>query len=310
MSGKAYRLYGLALASPLGLPCPRSPRTRHPDVRLRAGSAARFARIRPRFAASGAGHDWFSCRRLDTGSTYLRWAGLFEFLVSPDGRDVLYHLLPGATRESLSAYLLGQVLSFSLLALGTEPVHGTVVVIDGQAVGFLGDCGYGKSTLGAAFLRLGHPILTDDLIALQRTRSGYAVHPGMPRLKLYPSVAQRVLGVDRGATPLNPGTSKLILPLGPVQAYPRPAPLRALYVLSDPRRQGRSISIAPLSPAAACLELVRNTFNTIVADRARLATQFRLASGVARAVPFRHLSYPRSLSALPEVREAVLADLS
>ena len=59
------------------------------------------------------------------------------------------------------------MLSFSLLSLGYEPLHATAVVVDGEAVAFLGDCGYGKSTLGAAFLARGFPLLTDDVLALE-----------------------------------------------------------------------------------------------------------------------------------------------
>ena len=226
-----YRLYGLAVSSPLDLPCPSAPSAAASDVRLRAGRRARFAALRPRTGAGRPSRRWFYCRRLPSGSTYLRWTGLFEFLVSADGRDIQFHRLPRATPESLSAYLLGQVLSFSLLAFGEEPLHGTVVVVDGEAIGFLGDCGYGKSTLGAAFLRLGFPVLTDDLVVLERTASGYSVQPGMPRLKLFPGVSRPVLGAVLPGPRLNDGTSKQILPLGPGQAFRRAAPLSTLYVL-------------------------------------------------------------------------------
>ncbi len=278
------------------------------------GRTARFAALRRRAAAGRPKPDWFSCRRLETGSTYLRWSGLFEFVVSADGHDIRYHRHPRATPESLSTYLLGQVLSFALLALGVEPLHGTVVVADGEGIGFLGDCGYGKSTLGAAFLRLGCPVLTDDVIVLERTASRYYVQPGMPRIKLFPSVARQVLGVEPSGTRLNDGTSKQILPLGASQAAHAPVPLRALYALSEPtparRRAAGRIAIERLSAGAACLELIRNTFNTIVLDRDRLARQFAFASRLAGVVPVRRLSYPRSLRALPAVCEAVLADSS
>jgi len=309
-----YRLYGLAVASPLDLPCPVAPRARRADVRLEGGGGARFAPLRPRTRAGRPSRSWFYSRQLRSGSTYLRWAGLFEFLVSADGHDIRYHRHPGASVESLSAYLLGQVLSHSLLAFGVEPLHGTVVVVDGRAIGFLGDCGYGKSTLGAAFLRLGFPVLTDDLVVLQRTTSGYAVHPGMPRIKLFPSVARRVLRFGRPASRLNDGTSKQILPLADGQAYRSAAPLAALYVLGEPgsapHRSAVGIEVTPLSAGAAFLELVRNSFNTAVLDRGRLARWFRFASRVTAAVPLRRLTYPRSLSKLPAVCEAVLADLS
>jgi hypothetical protein len=307
-----YRLYGLALATPLDLPCPLAPRHRRPDVRLRAGRGASFAALRPRTAAGRPSRKWFVWRRLPTGATYLRWQGLFEFLVSADGRDIRFHRLPRATPESLSAYLLGQVLSFSLLAFGVEPLHGTVVVVDGEAIGFLGDCGYGKSTLGAAFLSLGFPILTDDLMVLERTASGYSVHPGMPRIKLFPSVSRPLLGVGPRGPRLNDGTSKQILPLDDGKAFRRPAPLRALYVLSAPKRtlQARHVRVERLSGGDALLEVIRGSFNSIAVDRDRLASQFAFASRLASTIPVKRLGYPRSLSLLPAVCEAVLADLA
>jgi len=283
-------------------------------VRLRAGKGASFAALRPRTGGGRPSGKWFTWRRLATGATYLRWTGLFEFLVSADGRDIRFHRLPRATPESLSAYLLGQVLSFSLLAFGMEPLHGTVVVIDGEAIGFLGDCGYGKSTLGAAFLRLGFPILTDDLMVVEPTSSGYAVHPGMPRIKLFPSVARPVLGVARPGPRLNDGTSKQILPLHDGQAFHRPAPLRALYVLGDPKRAPSDLAghtrVDRLSGGEALLEVIKGSFNSMVVNRDRLTRQFVFASRLAATIPVNRLSYLRDLSLLPAVCEAVLADLA
>ena len=114
-----------------------------------------------------------------------------------------------------------------------------------------------------------------------------------------------------GSTVVDP--PKLYVPLNPCAAL-SPVPLRALYALSEPtparRRAAGRIAIERLSAGAACLELIRNTFNTIVLDRDRLARQFAFASRLAGVVPVRRLSYPRSLRKLPAVCEAVLADWS
>jgi hypothetical protein len=253
--------------------------------------------------------DWFRSRILADGTVYLRWAGLFEFLISANGRLIWYRRLGRATPEAFRVYLLGQVLSFSLLAFGVEPLHGTVVVVDGEAVAFLGDCGHGKSTLGAALLARGFPILTDDLVVVSQTDAGFAVQAGIPRIKLFPQVSREVLGTPCVGERMNPDTEKIVLPLRGPRAYRRPAPLRALYVLSDPALPGNRIEITPLSGAEAMLETVRNTFNTNVTDSARLARQFRFARDLVGTVPVKRLRYPRSLAALPDVCSALLADL-
>jgi hypothetical protein len=309
-AGREYRLYGLTLQSPFALQCPRADYRDRPDVRLSAGSISHFLRARAQGPPDRDPGDWFHGHELADGSIYLQWTGLFEFVVSPDGRRILYRRLERASDESFKVYLLGQVLSFSLLAMGFEPLHGTAVVVEGGAVVFLGNCGYGKSTLGAALLARGFPILTDDLVVLQQHKHRWAVHRGIPRVKLFPSMARRLLGSHLRGTPMNDGTSKLVLPLEAEAMAPATVPLKALYVLSDPelhQRNGR-ITVEPLTNSEAFLEVVRASFNLIRVDRPRLANQFAAAGRLASSVPVRRLTYPRRFSALRAVCDAVLAD--
>ena len=257
--------------------------------------------------------DWFAAGKLDNGGFYVRWMDLFEFLIAPDGRRILYRRLKHASRESFSVYLLGQVLSFSLLAFGREPLHGTAVEIDGRAVTFLGDCGYGKSTLGAAMLARGYPVLTDDVVALQSTKDDWRVHPGMPRIKLFPSIARQLLGSDIRGAAMNPETSKLVLQLKSAQSVRRAIRLERIYVLSDPgqetTRREKPV-IDQLSDREAFLEIIRAAFNLTVLERDRFANQFEFATRLVAGVPVKRLSYPRRLSVLPDVCDAVLADLA
>lgn len=311
-SRAVYRLYGVLLQSSLKLPCQSAPPNSRPDVWLKLGDPTRFALARREIGPSS--RTWFSCKRLKDGCTYLRWTGLFEFLVSPDGRHIHYHRLEHATRESLAVYLLGQVLSFALLAFGRDPLHGTVVATKGKAVAIVGNCGDGKSTLAAAMLARGCRVVTDDVIALDGETGGWCVQPGVPRLKLFPSVARKLLGYRGGAT-MNKGTSKLVLPLGPDQSIGRPMPLAAIYVLSDPRAHRPSRALEPvtlerLSGSEAFLEVIRAAFNVMVLRRERLANQFAFAARLAAEVPMRRLTYPRRLTLLPTVCDTLLADLS
>jgi len=283
-------------------------------VRLVRGTKTRFARARREARQRSRSDEWFNCRKLGDATTYLRWTGLFEFLISPDGHRIEYRRLERPTPESFTVYLLGQVLSFSLVTLGAEPLHGTAVAIGGKAVAFVGDCGYGKSTIGAALLARGFPVIADDLIALKDCDGAWMTHSGIPRLKLFPAVAKSVLGSTAGAARMNGGTSKLVLPLRPEQTASAIVPLHAIYVLSAPERSGNGrafrIEIQPLSGRNAFLEVIRAAFNLILVDRERLANQFSFATRLASAIPVRQLTYPRDLSALPAVCDAIFADLA
>ncbi|OFW26913.1 MAG: hypothetical protein A3H97_21935 [Acidobacteria bacterium RIFCSPLOWO2_02_FULL_65_29] len=272
--------------------------------------ADRFAIARREAAADRRQPGWFCARRLAGGGVYLRWRGLFEFLVSPEGRRILYRRLEHATAGSFDVYLIGQVLSCSLVALGVEPLHGTASVIDGEAVVFLGDCGAGKSTLGAALLSRGFPVLTDDVVALKRRLGRWLVQPGVPRIKLFPSVASKLLGSRAEGVPMHHQTPKLVLPLGTGQALGRPVPLRAIYVLSRPVGDARSCRarVEPLLGREAFLGVIRGLFNLIALDRERSANQFALAARLVNDVAVRRLIYPRRLSALSDVCDTLLAD--
>jgi hypothetical protein len=278
-------------------------------VRLRSVRASHFVRARRLLNARASADQWFEARSLPGGATYLRWAKLFEFAVSADGRSIEYCRLGRATNQSLTTYLLGQVLSFSLLSFGYEPLHATAVVVDGEAIAFLGDCGYGKSTLGAQFVARGFPILTDDVLALESRDGQWLAHAGPPRVKLFPTVARKVLSRSRGR-PMNPDTSKLVISLDARESVDGTVPLKALYVLSDPSRPRARVRITRITGHNAFAEATRSSFNLIRLDRARLENQFARTAHLVSEVPLKRLTYPRRLSQLGAVCDAVLADLN
>ncbi len=314
-SPRTYEVYGVRLRSrrPLPLPSGQGSGPLAGDIALCDRPARLLAEASREGRGPSAGDGWFRHVRLPDGSDYVRWSGLFEFLVSADGRRIACHPLNGTSREAFHTYLLGQALSFALLKQGIEPLHATAVVIDGKAVGFVGDCGYGKSSLAAAFLQAGHALLTDDLLVVRERRGAFVAYPGPPRVKLYPHIAKRLLSGRVTGTPMNPLTPKLVIPLAEEgNGYCRePSPLKAIYVLDAPPRhpQKERTTIRPFSPRRAFVELVRSTFNPLVVDPPRLRRQFDLAALLAREIPVRSLSFPRRLARLPAVREAILADL-
>lgn len=293
------------------MPCPAASGADLADVELFDASPRLFPEASREITRESAREDWFRHLRLPDGSDYLRWSGLFEFLVSADGQRIGCRSLNGTAWEAFQAYLLGQVLSFALVKQGNEPLHSTAMVINGEAVGFVGDCGYGKSSLGAAFLEAGYPLLTDDLLVLKEDGPEFLAYPGPPRIKLFPGIAKALLGDRVTGTPMNPQTSKLVIPLGPRQAAHTALPLRAIYVLRPPTPGSRRmrVTIRSLSRRRACLELIASTFNLVVREPARLRRQLDLAARLASRISVKSLSFPRRLAWLPAVREAILSDV-
>ena len=253
------------------------------------------------------------CVPLADGQTYLQWSGRCEFLVSADGRLVAARPLGRSSPEAFHTYLLGQALSFALIKQGFDPLHATVVVIGGVAVAFLGESGYGKSTLAAAFVRSGHGLVTDDLLVLSDQDHEFAAHPGPPRIKLLPEIARAVLGPKVRGIAITRMMRKMVIPLPEGQTVGSAVPLKIVYALTKPAPPGRepaTVTIRRLSQRQACIALTRNTFNTVLTDSERLIRQFAFATNVASRVPVKLLTYPRTLDFLPTVRQAILADVA
>jgi len=314
-TSRHYHVYGITVRSAMPLDCPVGTAPGHAGIELSESPPSMFHNAIHGKLPTVSEECWFRHVALPDGADYLCWSKLFEFLISPDGRRITCHALNGVSQETFQTYLVSQVLSCALLKQGIESLHATVVVIQGRAVAFLGDCGYGKSSLGAACLRAGHAVLTDDMLVTSvpdQQQPFVVAHPGPPRIKLFPKIARTLLGRHRSGTPMNPGTTKLIIPLSPREHCGQAVPLRALYILRPPnsRRALKHVTIRPLTQRQACLKLIANTFNTIMTEPARLAQQFTWAARLAGAVPVKSLSYPRSLADIPAVLAAIHKDLA
>ena len=281
-------LYGLTMDAPWPLPCPAG----EGPVDVKFVRSARKPSPRPR--------AWFARERSADGTEHLVWRDTFEFDVAPDGRQVSFVPLAGASETVLQTYVLSQVLSFVCLNLGREVFHATALERDGQAVALTGLPGQGKSTLAAALLTRGWRMLTDDLMLLD----GDAVMPGFGRIKLFPRSA-KILGL-RG-TPMGPDTKKEAIQLPPQAVCAEPRALAGIYVLKN--TQSQRATLRRLGPRSSFVELTRNTYNDVVTEPDRLARQLQAAASLVTSIPVKSLSFPRRLAALPMACEAIERDL-
>jgi len=305
-----YHSYGVYVGSPWVLPYREETASRTIDIELIEASASRFEEI-DKSSEPAADPDRFHTF-LPGGSIYICWPGVFECLISPDGSRVEGRVLEDVPPESIHSYVLGQLLSFALLKRGIEVLHGTAVVVDGEAVAFLGDSGFGKSTLGAAFLRTGYQLLTDDLLVVRERRERFHVFPGPPRIKLFPEIVSSLFGSDVHAKPINSRTTKVMLPVGATRHCESMIPLKAIYLLVPPGHHDEDmpVLIQRVPPRQAFMSLVENTFNSQLVERNRLKGQFALNGAIAGKVPIKALAYARRVDMLPAVRDAVLRDLN
>jgi hypothetical protein len=315
-SSQKYCVYGMTLRSDIGLALPTEGSGELARIELRTAPACYFSELQHRLTVVQDSESWYRFGHLPDGSSYVRWEGVGEFVVSASGHQITARQFEQASPESFQVYLLGQSLSFALVKCGFEPLHATVVVVNGEAIAFLGESGSGKSTLAGSFLQAGYGMLIDDLLILEKSTAVFMAYPGPPRIKLYPQLARRFLGNASNGIAMNSETGKLILPLSALRMSSAPVPLKALYALSAPPRKtskqprNQPIRISVLSPRESFVTLVKNTFNSRMVNSARLERQFRQTAQLVSTMPVKKVSYVRILSRLPAVRDAILTDLS
>jgi hypothetical protein len=302
-----YQMFGISFRSEIPLSFPEQS-TGVADITLKLASAQWFENASGGARPSPEGVGWYERVVCRNGSDYLRWPGLFEFLVSPDGRTIACRPLENSSAESFQSYLLGQVLSYALIKQGHEPLHATAIVIDGAAVAFLGASGQGKSTLAAAFLSAGCRLLTDDLLVIRDVGGVLCGFPGPPRIKLFPGAARRFLPDEASLARMNPDSNKFIIGLPPKYVHPTTAPVRACFIL-DGLDDGK-LQITTLSGAPSCMALLGATFNKRLVGAARLQRQFVTARHWAERIPVKRVRYAWRIDAIEDVVRAISEDVN
>jgi hypothetical protein len=259
------------------------------------------------------GEIWLSCAR--RGSDYLlRFPALADFLVSADGKDIRCYPVPDTPLETIRHLFLDQVIPLVLSLQGRLVLHASAVVAPKGAIAFLGATGQGKSTLTGSFVKQGFSLLTDDCLLLKEEAGQLFGSPSYPGLRLWPDVISTLFGQEPVRSQVAHYTEKKRLgvdsDLLPFSADP--APLQRIYVLApyEETEDTWAITLAPLSPRDAFIELVKHACRLDIIARERLNEEFECLGRMAASFPLHRLTFPRDLSLLPAVREAILANLS
>lgn len=206
---------------------------------------------------------------------------------------------------------LGLVSSLWLEQAGTICLHASAVALPAGAVGFLGFNRAGKSSLVASFLAARFPMVTDDVLAIERKRGRFFALPSYPQMRLWPITAKDFVENPQGLDPVYPGFEKLRVPIGGGGLGAFQSQYTELSALMLPERGGSHLEFVRLPPREATIELVRHSFLGALGEAAiGVGPRFDRLVAVAERVPVFRLVYPNGLEHLPRVREAILKQLS
>jgi len=243
----------------------------------------------------------------EDASFLLRFSNLADFVISECGRQIRVWPALETGLETLNHLLLDQVLPRVLSQRGLLVLHAGAVRVGNHAIAFLGDTGSGKSTLTASFHAAGYSLLSDDGLAVKN--EGLWALPTYPSLRLWPDAIASIYAQKAVVAPMAHYSSKRRIVMTDVAA--EPLPLGALYVLeSGAVTPDRSILLRRLTPGAACVTIIANSFQLDVTDLHHAADTLADAGRIAECVPVFSLAYPWDFARLPEVQEAILAQRS
>jgi len=261
---------------------------------------------------SDGGDTWLSFGKWE-GDYLLRFPELADFLVSEDGNSVRCFPEPDIPLDTIRHLLIDQVIPLLLSQLGKHVLHAGAVVLAEGAVAFLGKTGLGKSTLTASFCDRGFRLLTDDCLELKRQGEQLIAIPGYRGVRLWPEIVSAVFQKEPMLAPVAHYTEKLrVIPTnGHLEFSADPAPVRRVYVLAPPDQTGgtRDIRITPLTKRESLMELVKQSYRLDINDRTKLSKEFLWLTQTVALPLFYSLAFPRDISRLPEVLEAILANV-
>jgi hypothetical protein len=179
------------------------------------------------------------------------------------------------------------------------------------AVALLGDSTAGKSTLSVALLAAGSTLVSDDLLPLHRSPSGFETYPSAPTTRLWPDAAAHFVGDPSALERVVPTAEKRKVAagaLGSADTITGPRPLAAIYAI-ERSRDARDVRVEPLEPSRALMALLALSFLGEPLEHLPLrAGRLAALARAAREVPVRRLRYPSGFEHLPRVAEVIIAD--
>lgn len=317
-----YQGYGLTIASELALPelfpiADVESRT-EPDVHvyLRMGHKKYSSPSHWLLTyAVPTGGLWLACARHRDGYL-LRFPGLADFFVDALGGKIVCTAEPETPTDTLRHLVLDQVFPLVLHLRGQVALHATAVLLPFGVCAFTGPAGTGKSTLAASFLRSGYPVMSDDCLVVEEHNEEVYALPSYPGLRLWGDTREALCGVSSSSLPVAHYTSKQRLILTDQHRYALTTryPVAGIYSLVRPTEVGEEAdltkpSIERLSWRDGIVELLSHIFRLDITNRSASIRELDFLKRVTTQIPVCRLWIPNAFSALPAVREAVMADL-
>jgi hypothetical protein len=297
-AGYRYRAYGLSIQSDFALP------ELEPDPAADA-DADIVIRLRP-VERQHSDPQQATIFHLGRDTQYLAWRSVGQFLIRGTS-EIDIDPAPGVGEPLMRLPLLGTVMALLLHVRGQLVLHASAVSVGEGGVVFLGDKQAGKSTTAAAFVRAGHRLLADDVVAIDFSNSdGPRINPGFPQLKLS---AGAEIGVNAVAMPpAVAGFDKRQHRL--LEFQHTPARPTSFYLLE----KGTRAAVTPMSPGDALAALIRFSyvarFGRAAFNPAGSVVHLRQCAALANIAKISVLEVPNDISRIGDIVHLLECDIA
>ena len=208
-----------------------------------------------------------------------------RYLVREDGTSVKC-AVPKVTAWRWERLLFAQVLPLAAALRGRELFHSSAVAVDDSAIAFVGLSGAGKSSIAAHLVARGASLVTDDVLALERTQFGVLAHPGTGLAGLDTRELAAMSAEGRARVGTRVGKADKVYLAVPVAE--EPLPLRALYFIV--RKAGGPIAVEERSSDASLL--LGSSFIAYLRSARYLVDHLEMCAWIAGEVPVFEISVP------------------
>lgn len=295
-------IHGLNIESYVKLSS-RSPVSEVIDVTVKKGSLLRDVCLQ-RFGVGEIFQHDFGVTAASASEFFLDQEGYGRFLIE-GGTKVTVDPTGDTNDEALSAFITGPVLGVLLHQLGYLVIHASAVRIGNGAFLFLGNKGFGKSTLAAHLQMRDHFLVSDDIVPISIESGKVITKSGYPQIRLLEDAVHSI-----GEQPERWALTNEFLPKHKYGCGKRfvdsKVEISGVVLLS----KSDEIDLRRVSASEGFVGLLRNSYvHRYIATTGAAETHFRLCHVVSSSVPAFSLARPFDFGSMSRVID-LLEELS